>query len=242
MAVTIHVEWGQHAIRNHSEADIFIIIDILSFSTCIDIALSQGGIVFPYLYKQIGNHKKLSQVFAQEHNAILASARGHQELSLSPGSLQNMKAGTRLVLPSPNGATLSLSTGSRPTLCASLRNTKAIVQWLHRQDFSFVQLVAAGERWPDGALRPAIEDWLGAGALLHDLSHLYKTIHLSAEAQLALSTYLAVQPNIPELIAQSESGRELYQRGFPEDVTLACQENSSQMVPLFNQNHYRPAL
>ena len=48
-------------------------------------------------------------------------------------------------------------------VAASLRNAEAVGAWIGEQDYNSVAVVAAGERWPDGSLRPALEDLLGAG-------------------------------------------------------------------------------
>ena len=44
----IRSEWAlEGAQRLSTEADVTIIVDILSFSTCVEVAVSQGAEVFP---------------------------------------------------------------------------------------------------------------------------------------------------------------------------------------------------
>jgi 2-phosphosulfolactate phosphatase len=87
-------------------------------------------------------------------------------------------------------------------------------------------VIAAGERWPHGSLRPALEDLLGAGAIL---SHLPES-SLSPDARAAVAAYRAAR--IREDIAACPSGRELVEAGFAEDVAIAIQEDISEMVPV----------
>ena len=57
-------------------------------------------------------------------------------------------------------------------VAASLRKASAVGRWLHDRGYGTDRAVAvlpAGERWPDGSLRPALEDLLGAGAVLQAL-------------------------------------------------------------------------
>lgn len=77
----------------------------------------------------------------------------------------------RLVLPSPNGSAIASATAGT-VVAACLRNATAVARWLGfrlADSGTAVTVIAAGERWPDGSLRPALEDLLGAGALLSAL-------------------------------------------------------------------------
>ncbi|MEO1070051.1 MAG: 2-phosphosulfolactate phosphatase, partial [Cyanobacteria bacterium J06638_6] len=157
----VRCEWGQQGVLQLAPInDVVIIVDVLSFSTCVDIATGRGAIAFPYQWRD-GS----AQTFAQSMHAELATKRGTGQYSLSPASLLSIPQGTRLVLPSPNGSTLSLATGKTPTIAGCLRNAKAVAS----AAMSYGQKIAvipAGERWSDGSLRPALEDLIGAGAVL----------------------------------------------------------------------------
>ncbi|EID80443.1 2-phosphosulfolactate phosphatase [Rhodococcus opacus RKJ300 = JCM 13270] len=96
------------------------------------------------------------------------------QISLSPNTIRRTAAPRRLVLPSPNGSTISFELGTGTGVCigASLRNATAVADWIarHCTSTSVVSVIAAGEKWPGGELRPAIEDLWGAGAVLSALS------------------------------------------------------------------------
>ena len=86
---------------------------------------------------------------------------------------------------------------------------------------------AAGERWPDGTTRVAIEDWLGAGAVLASLGG-----EQTSEARLAAAAFEASRFQLARILSESVSGRELVSRGFAADVTLAVDYDSSSVVPV----------
>ena len=144
----LRCEWGQQGIKHlATTSDVVIIVDVLSFSTCVEIATSRGATVFPYRWRD-----HTAREFAQTIDAELAEKRGTSRYSLSPESLLQINNGTRLVLPSPNGATLSLATGTTLTLAGCLRNCRAVALAAQHYGRS-ITIVPAGERWPDGSLR-----------------------------------------------------------------------------------------
>src|SRR5262245_62450426 len=158
----VRCEWGENGVRHLAPgADVVIIVDVLSFSTCVEIANSRGAIVFPYRWKD-----ESATAFAASVNAELAGVRQDDgKYSLSPASLIKIPSGTRLVLPSPNGSTLSLATGATPTIAGCLRNAAEVARGaaeLGRR----ISVIPAGEHWAGGGLRPSIEDLIGAGAIL----------------------------------------------------------------------------
>ena len=96
-------------------------------------------------------------------------------------------------------------------------------------------VVACGERWPSGALRPAAEDFLGAGAILSQ----FDRAQLSPEARLAADAYDKARAEIGALVNDCASGRELVQQGFAQDVMLAAQCNISEIVPVLIDGAFR---
>lgn len=229
----IRFEWGLAGLAHLlPESEVVIIVDVLSFSTCVDIAVGRDAIVYPFA----GDGEDPAS-FASAREAILAGKPDQKtRFSLSPSSLQGLPAGSRLVLPSPNGSTLSARAGSRLTMTGCLRNARAVAHHA-RHLGNRISVIAAGERWRDGGLRPALEDLLGAGAILSRLDGT-----LSVEARAAIAAYRDSRPQLEQRILRSVSGRELVDRGRIEDVHLACELDRSDHAPLLLDGAYRSPL
>jgi 2-phosphosulfolactate phosphatase len=219
----VRFEWGErglHALA--AEARVFAIVDVLSFSTCVALACARGAEVLPYPWKDGG-----AVAYAAARGALLAGARGAPgALTLSPASLAAVPAGTRLVLPSPNGSELSFAAARLGQVYAgSLRNAASVAVRLAALAGP-IAIVAAGERWPDDSLRPALEDLVGAGAII---AHLHGRV--SPEAALARSAFEHVAGALERTLLDCASGRELVERGFPRDAVLAAELDASPVAP-----------
>jgi len=155
---------------------------------------------------------------------------------LSPASLTAIPKDTRIVLPSPNGATLTLAAKPTPVLAGCLRNAGAVAAVAGKYGRK-IAVIPAGERWKDdGSLRPAFEDLIGAGAIISHLNG-----HRSPEALVALAAFRAVESDLDNALRQCSSGKELIEWGFATDVLLAAQRNVSACAPLLVNDAYRRA-
>jgi 2-phosphosulfolactate phosphatase len=230
--VPVHFDWGPTAAKALGEGDgCLVIIDILSFTTAVSVAVSRGMEVLPYRFGDRG-----LTAFAAARGARFAVKRhevtSERPWSLSPVALSGAPVTRRLVLPSPNGSAIA-SEAAGPAVAACLRNCTAVVRWLLEQRFGTeerpIAVIAAGERWPDGSLRPALEDALGAGAVLAQLQSV--GCELSSEARAMAALYNATD-QIAEAIRSSVSGRELILTGYGGDVTVALEADSETVVPV----------
>jgi phosphosulfolactate phosphohydrolase-like enzyme len=95
--MTFSVNGGAAGARQlASISDVVIVVDVLSFCTAVDIAVSNGAAVLPYGWREEG-----AREFAETRGAILASRRSTPGAdSLSPASLQSIPRGVSVVLPS----------------------------------------------------------------------------------------------------------------------------------------------
>ncbi len=226
----IRFEWGEHGVATLAPiSDVVIIVDVLSFSTSVEIAVNRGAIVFPYRWRD-----DRAVDYAASVDAVLAGSRAHSGYSLSPQSLMNIPNGARIVLPSPNGASLTLAAKPTSVIAGCLRNARAIALAASRYGRK-VAVIAAGERWRDDAsLRPSFEDLVGAGAIISTLAGVKSPEALGAEA-----AFRAVKPRLGDTLSQCGSGKELIAQGFANDVILASELNVSECVPVLIDDTYR---
>jgi 2-phosphosulfolactate phosphatase len=255
----VRVEWGpagaealtRYAVRSGAVV-CAVVVDVLSFTTCVSVGVDAGMRVHPYRWKD-----ESAQAYAHSQGAVLARPRSATRvdggISLSPSSIRAAHGVTDLVLPSPNGSTISamLADAGAEVAAASLRNGTAVAQWLVARLEAAggrppaVVVVPAGERWPDGSLRPAVEDLWGAGAvvaaLVSRLEHRAGPLLLSPEADLAGAAWLTVEGRVGDAMRACASGRELIEQGWPEDVTVAAEVDSSDRVPVLRDGVYQAA-
>ena len=140
------------------------------------------------------------------------------------------------MLPSPNGATLSriAAEHGRTVFAGCLRNASAVAAAARRAG-STIGVIAAGERWPDRSLRPAIEDLVGAGAIISALDPGAR----SPEAELAAASFQHVATDLRRYLQACASGRELIELGFDDDVRLAAELDVGTTAPVLSAGAFR---
>ncbi|MCU7724832.1 2-phosphosulfolactate phosphatase [Actinoplanes sp. KI2] len=246
----VRFDWGPVGADAVAPGAAFVaVIDVLSFTTTLTVAIEQGLHVLPYRWRDDS-----AVDVARRHGAMLAVLRkeaGPGQVTLSPESIlhANLRADgiDRLVLPSPNGSAISvrLADAGVTVVGVSLRNAAAAAAWVReRAGDRPVGVVASGERWPDGSLRPAIEDLLGAGAFLHGLAGGNDGLGggndkgFSPEAGAAMWAYRGVAEGLGDALRESVSGRELRGFGFEGDVSVASAVDVSSVVPVLRDGWY----
>ena len=229
----IQCEWGPAGIWAGGAPAAVVVADVLIFSTAVAAALDKEVLVHPYGW----GDAPAAAAYARSVGALLAGRRGESEPSGSPRSLTRLAAGCHVVLPSPNGATCALAAQQRgPGVQVALGapvNAAAVARWAAAAGGP-VQLIAAGERWPDGSLRPALEDWLGVGAIA---AHLPWS-QLGDSARAARAAFESAQPTLAAVLAGTPSGQELIGRGFADDVAWAAQSDRYAVVPVLGPGGY----
>lgn len=204
----VRLEWGREGAALLGEVcAVVVVVDVLSFCTAVDVAVSRGARV------------------------ELAGERSGAGATLSPSALAGVPAGTVLAPGSLNGATLCAlaARAGAHLLAGCLRNVAATARTAqYLADGGPIGLVPAGQRWdlPGAPMRPAVEDAVGAGAIAAVLPGAF-----SPEAELAAQQFTAARRRgLRGVLAASASGRELAADGFAADVTLAAAQDASEIA------------
>ncbi|WP_426577362.1 2-phosphosulfolactate phosphatase [Xenorhabdus stockiae] len=229
----VRLEWGLHAAENLAQyVDCVVIVDVMSFSTCVSIASDNNAYVYPYSWKD-----ETAIQYARNLGALSASFNrkcADSQFSLSPASLQAIPEGTKLVLPSPNGSSISFKAKDYGVTVFSgcFRNITACARAC--EDFKRILVIPSGERWPDGSIRFSIEDYVAAGGIIASLGNR----KLSPEAYAAVAVYKQQQQHGLSSLYNCSSALELKERGFEADVNLCLEIDVSVNANRLYDNFY----
>ena len=211
--MTIRFDWGPHAL-DRCESTV-VVVDVLCFTTCVSIAASRGVTIIPHRWREPVNAT----------DAIVAKKRGEPGFTLSPATFLDAPRGLRVVLPSPNGSTIARIAADRglTVIAGSLRNAAAVARAIASTPAT---IIASGEKRSDGTIRFALEDLLGAGAII-DAASAPRTY----EAEAAAAAFRELRLDLREALSECESGIELLERGYPQDIALAADIDADDVVP-----------
>jgi phosphosulfolactate phosphohydrolase-like enzyme len=230
----VHVTWFKEGLDK--EADAVVIIDVLRFSTTVAVALSLG-------FKNIYVFSELSDAvnFARLRGLpLLAEVRGikpkEADLDNSPSDL--MKYGpaylergiNELVIRTSSGGVAVVEVikqGYRHVYISSTVNARSVAEVLLRKGYKNINIVCAGL----DLSKFALEDYVGAGALIDELVNLKPDIVLEDEELAALHVYRSARKTLPELFSKSRSGKRVISTGHYEDIVVASKVNSINVVP-----------
>lgn len=145
-----------------------------------------------------------------------------------------------------NGAPVAeaAADGGALVLLGGLRNASAVAAAVlaeqeRRGARTSITVIAAGELSPgDGTLRFAVEDQLGAGAIVEALGAL-GIDHTSPDAAVAAESFRALRRAVKHLLTASGSGLELIGRGLRDDVLAAAAVDAASAVPVLREGVFR---
>ena len=240
-AYAVRFDWGPTGAGAIAEgADVAVVVDVLSFTTTLTVAVERGIEVWPFPWKD-----ERAPAYAEERDAALAvGRRAAREAAGGRDQPQPRRHGP------PHGC---LETGAPVAqrvedLCRSRRRRGRGGRRLPPQPHGgrpqpqrdrHGRGGRRGERWPDGSLRPCAEDLWGAGATIAALVDLGAT-DLSPEARVAEAAFRAVAGDVPAQLRDCAGGRELTAAGFGPDVAVAAELDVTDVVPVLAKGRFTP--
>jgi 2-phosphosulfolactate phosphatase len=225
----LRLDWGWEGARRAAErGDLLVVVDILRFSTAMTVAASRNITVTPTFWSE--------DIATQEAKKYL-----------SPALMQTVPEGTHLTVPSPNGATCCrYGKDAAGVYIGSFLNVQAIARAvdakLKATEAKSVTILACGERWhegsngDDGALRFALEDYLGAGAIIAHLPG-YAS---SPECKAARAAFVGARKQLFARLSECGSGVELTEKWYEDDIRIAAHLNSLDVVPVLKDGVIGP--
>ena len=206
--------------------DVAIMVDVLRASTTISVALEKIPNIIPTL------EIEEAIALAPKHQAFLAGERGGAtiegfDVGNSPIEIQRLH-GETLIITTSNGTRILEGISGR-ALVGSFINAKAVAQKAREIAVDHIEVVMAGVRG-----QFAIEDFLGAGAIISQLQD-QELDEMAQAACLAIGNHKMVD----QAVKNSRSAKNLNKLGFGADVDFCLQRDKLKIVPEFKDGLIR---
>ncbi len=225
--------------RAADRGDLVVIVDVLSFSTSVAVAVSRGALIYPCRMKD--RPEEIARQIGAEGAVRRQDVPGKGRFSLSPQTYLDIAAGQKVVVASPNGATCTDIAANAPFVFAGgLANASAVAdaatRLIHERNLR-VTVIACGERermiGGGSKIRWAVEDYLGAGAVLTRIEG-----EKTADAVVCEGAFIQSKGRLLEILRACPSGRELIDRDFGGDVAVAAELDSYPCAPILRRGRF----
>lgn len=219
---------------DHVDARAVVVFDVLRATTSITAALAAGVKsihIFPTV-RQAAEAKTgnlADALLCGEQNCLPPSGF---DLGNSPRAFNRSLHGGRDILMSTTNGTRAILAAStaRRVFAGALVNAAAVARTLHRENLP-VTLLCAGT---DGAV--AMEDILGAGAVIDSLIALGGVRFGSDAGQIAHRLFLATRDDLPAALRSARGGSNLIQASLSQDIDFCAGLNVLQVVGVAHGN------
>jgi len=229
----IWISWFDQGLKEDSDA--YVIIDVLRFSTTVNVALILG---FEKIYAFSDLNKAIE--FAKKNKLPLMAKEDDEkpkeaEFNNSPSEIikyakNYLEKGIKEVAIKTNSGSVLASKAidkNKEVLIGSLLNAQTIANYLISKDYMIVNLICSGVK----LRRFSIEDFLAAGAIVDSILEFHKDLSFKDEVLAALLLFRSYKNNLLEVLEKSETGKKLISSGFGEDLEIASRVNSTNVIP-----------
>jgi 2-phosphosulfolactate phosphatase len=205
-----------------------VVFDVLRATTTMTAALA-AGVVEIRIFDSLDDASAASRAFGQPH--ILCGERNCLpppgfDLGNSPGAFRSdLHAGKTAFMATTNGTRAIVAARSAKLLFAgALVNASAVAQRLIESKLN-VSLLCAGT-----AGEPAMEDLLGAGAVIAGLSRLLPVTLENDVSKLALRLFQCSRNDLVSVMKESTGGKNVIDVGLEADIAFAAQLDAMNVV------------
>ncbi|MGC8542908.1 MAG: 2-phosphosulfolactate phosphatase [Vulcanisaeta sp.] len=231
--IKVLVSWFKDGVITN--ADAYVVVDVLRFSTTVITALDIG-------FKRVYATSELERAIALARSRkvpLVAEVEGVKPITAdmdnSPSEVLEL-GGTyisnginELVIRSTAGAllTTALARISMNTYIGSTINASALATELVKRGYTVINIVCAGYK----AKEFAIEDFIGAGAIVHELIRASTdSVDINEEGIAAYYLYKSLSNTLGKVLTRSKSGSVVLSTGHEKDIDIVNKVNSTNTV------------
>jgi 2-phosphosulfolactate phosphatase len=222
-----------------NEDSIFAVVDVLRASSAI-VTLLERGVPAMIPAASVEEARELRERLPDH---LLCGERN----SLPPAGFDHGNSPTEFATLEPRGRSAILATSNGTRVLARLAAAPAVLvgALLNREATAKALLALATERGRDAtvvcagaayATALALEDALGAGAIVEAALRFEGSLQSTDAALLARDAFLARRGNLPDALISSAHGAELMAAGFSADIDYCARLDVSSVVPLLQRD------
>ncbi|MGE5612611.1 MAG: 2-phosphosulfolactate phosphatase [Bacillota bacterium] len=213
-----------------------VVLDVLRATTSMAAALA-AGVKEIRIFGDVASAQQAAKAYPGEAllcGEVRCLPPPGFDLGNSPGAFGPNHAGRAVFMSTTNGTRAIIAArNAKIMLTGAIVNAAAVAAHLHALQLN-ATLLCAGTNG-----HVAMEDLIGAGAILHALQKHQALTLASDVARLALHLFEATRHDLRAALADAQGGRNVLDAGLPDDIDFAARLDSISAVGVVRSDPLR---